>query len=89
MAKRIPTDRLLVESDAPWCEMRPSHAGFAHVKTRLAAVAKERHSPEHPVRARNEPWACLQVLECLAALHSVPVAELASQIYNNSVGLFG
>lgn len=85
----IPLDRLMVESDAPWCEIRASHAGFTHVKTRILARAKERHSPESSVKSRNEPWACLQVLECLAALHTVPIEGLADQIYNTTINVFG
>ena len=23
----VPLDRLLIETDCPWCEIRPSHAG--------------------------------------------------------------
>lgn len=26
----VPLDRLLLETDCPWCEIRPSHAGKLH-----------------------------------------------------------
>lgn len=26
--KRLPLDRVMVESDAPWCQIRPSHASY-------------------------------------------------------------
>ncbi|KXS19906.1 Mg-dependent DNase [Gonapodya prolifera JEL478] len=29
--KRIPLDKLLLETDAPWCEIRPTHASFAYL----------------------------------------------------------
>jgi TatD DNase family protein len=57
VVKTIPVDRIMVESDAPWCEIRPSHAGFAHIQTKVKAMAKEKHSPDHCVKSRNEPLA--------------------------------
>lgn len=32
VAKRIPKDRLLIETDAPWCEIRKSHASHKFLK---------------------------------------------------------
>lgn len=74
----------MVESDAPWCEIRPSHAGSAHIATKLVAVAKEKHDPAKAVKSRNEPVASRQVLECLASLHKQPLEEIAKLIYETS-----
>ena len=29
----LPLDRLMLETDAPWCDMRPTHASHPHVRT--------------------------------------------------------
>ena len=58
VAASIPSDRLLLETDAPWCEIRPTHAGSAHLKPPPAAalpLKKERWQPDRPVKGRNEP----------------------------------
>lgn len=31
-AKQIPIDRLMIETDAPWCEIRKSHAGYHYIQ---------------------------------------------------------
>ena len=60
MIRSVPLDRLMVESDAPWCEVRPSHAGHRHVQTIIKGVVKERYdaSADQIVKGRNEPFSC-------------------------------
>lgn len=33
VVKKIPINRLLIETDAPWCEIRKSHAGYKFINT--------------------------------------------------------
>lgn len=55
VVKSIPNDRLLIETDSPWCEVRPTHAGFSYIKTKLPSVKKEKWEAEKLVKGRNEP----------------------------------
>ncbi|PJF18114.1 Deoxyribonuclease tatD [Paramicrosporidium saccamoebae] len=89
VVKSIPLDRVMVESDAPWCEIRPSHAGFSHIQTKFKALNKEKHDPEMPVKSRNEPFAARQVLEVLSSLHQQPLESIAELIHTNSTRVFG
>lgn len=91
VACSVPLDRLMLETDAPWCSIKPSHAGFHLVQTQPPApvVKKERWEPGSCVKARNEPWACVQVLEVLAGLRGESVARVASHARQNAVRLFG
>ena len=42
-------------SDAPWCDIRPTHAGFKHVKTKFESRKKEKWENGLCVKGRNEP----------------------------------
>lgn len=54
--KNIPNDRILLETDAPWCGIRPSHASSKYVKTTFSAVKKkEKWTSEQLVDGRSEP----------------------------------
>lgn len=57
--------------DAPWCEIRPSHAGFRHVQTALASVKKERWSAGMAVKGRNEPANLRCGVRCAASVRPV------------------
>lgn len=57
----LPLERLLAETDAPWCDMRPTHASAAHVTSRPEAVDRKRHRSDCLVKGRNEPCNMAQV----------------------------
>lgn len=54
----LPEDRILLETDCPWCEIRPSHAGFKFISkdsANIQSVKKEKWSADALVKSRNEP----------------------------------
>lgn len=59
MVKEVPLEKMMVETDCPYCDIRNSHAGATHVKTKFPRVAKEKYNAEADgfaiVRDRNEP----------------------------------
>jgi TatD DNase family protein len=85
--KDIPNDKLLLETDAPWCGIRPSHAGSKYIKTKFEA-AKKNWSETTMFKQRNEPQTIVNVLEIVAGLKSMDVETLGAQVYENSVNLF-
>ena len=60
---QIPTSRLLLETDSPYCDVRPSHAGKVHVKTSHQAKDKKKYDPEMLIKGRNEPCNIVSVFE--------------------------
>ncbi|RNF13991.1 tatD related deoxyribonuclease [Trypanosoma conorhini] len=92
VAKAIPLDRLMIETDGPWCEIRSTHASHKVLQevAKCGGVSEALLSPYYPacrrekfqegavVKSRCEPCHLLQVLEVLYGLHRGEVASLES-----------
>ncbi|KAJ8688621.1 hypothetical protein QAD02_024416 [Eretmocerus hayati] len=84
----IPSDRIVIETDCPWCEIRPTHASAKDVVTQFPSVKKEKWQPDRMVKGRNEPCNIVQVLEVLAGIREEEEEYLCNQIYKNTMKLF-
>jgi len=104
VVKEVPLERLMLETDGPWCEIRPSHAS-----ARLLSRLKEQEGgcvggpvPELPplkkkekwerglrVAGRNEPAAISHVAWVVAAIKGITVEEVCEAAWRNSIDLFG
>ena len=85
----IPNDRILLETDAPWCDIRSSHAGSKHVKSKFPAVKKkEKWEKDSLIAGRCEPIQIVQVLEVIAGAKGENAEKLAEQIYQNTLKVF-
>lgn len=55
----------MLETDAPWCEIRPSHAGSGMIKTPIPSKKRERFEAGVCVKGRQEPCHIVQVqIDC-------------------------
>ncbi|XP_050097401.1 deoxyribonuclease TATDN1 [Anopheles aquasalis] len=89
VAASVPEEWIMVETDSPWCEIRPSHAGSKHVQTKFPVVKKkEKWEPTSLISGRCEPVMILQVLEVLAGVKGKSVPVLAAQYYSNTMKMF-
>ena len=66
VVRQIPIDRIMLETDCPYCQIRNSHAGAKFVKTKFPTVTKEKYKGDKIVRDRNEPCTMIQVAEVCA-----------------------
>ncbi|CAI7774505.1 unnamed protein product [Closterium sp. NIES-54] len=85
----IPPNRLMLETDSPYCDVRPTHAGHRFVGSKWAAKKKEAHSEDAMVKGRNEPCAIRQVLEVVCGYRAVEdVEEFARIVHDNTSSVF-
>lgn len=92
VVKQIPLTNLHLETDGPWCEMRPSHASAAYLKDAPPlpkAVKKEKFVEGCMVKGRNESVAIMHVALAVAGIKGVSVEEVADAAWRNSVKMFG
>ncbi|EXJ86391.1 TatD DNase family protein [Capronia epimyces CBS 606.96] len=90
--KAVPLDRLQIETDGPWCEIRASHASSQHLRDAPAipkAVKKEKWQKGLMVKGRNEPATIVQVAHVIAKVKGVSVHEVCEVAWKNSTEMFG
>ena len=86
----IPSDRLLFETDSPYCDIRPTHPSFKYLEKDsipYQVVKPERWMQGCLVKGRNEPCLIKQVAQVVAAIH--PAGQgIIKAAYLNTLRLF-
>lgn len=80
VVREIPLERLQIETDGPWCEMRPSHASASYLKDAPPmpkAVKKEKWTTGMMVKGRNEPATIPLVAHAIAKIKGISAEEVA------------
>ena len=88
MVRTIPAERLLLETDGPWCDIRPTHAGHQFVVSTWPTRKGKKWEAGCCVKNRTEPCHVRQVLEVVAGARGEDPAALAAQVHENTVRLF-
>ncbi|EDW58805.2 deoxyribonuclease TATDN1 [Drosophila virilis] len=89
VVQQLPNDRIMLETDCPWCGIRPTHASHKHVTTKFPTVKKkEKWTAQTLIDGRNEPCQIGQVLEAIAGIKQQPKEQLAELYYQNTLDLF-
>ena len=92
VVKQIPLERLQIETDGPWCEMRASHASATYKEgapTLPKSVKKEKWEQGAMVKGRNESVTISHVAYVIAKVKGLSLKDVAEAAWNNSIRMFG
>lgn len=90
LARDIPLERLMVDSDAPWCSIKSTSPATPCLTYPLPFKAPgNKWNEESGVKGRNEPWAAFQVLQVIANVKHLPLEDVVNVIYANTILIFG
>ncbi|KAG7350313.1 deoxyribonuclease TatD [Nitzschia inconspicua] len=89
VVKELPLSSILVETDCPYCEIKPTHAGYKYVQTFFDKRTEKKFVPGMGVKGRTEPNHIVQVVEVIAGIKGLSTHEVANVCYKNSLDLYG
>jgi TatD DNase family protein len=98
VVSQIPLDKVFLETDGPWCEIRPSHESFKKFLAKyngqgdlipFQAFKKEKFQLGSVVKGRCEPCLILLVARVVAELKGVSIEQVADICWKNTTDLFG
>ncbi|KAL0374803.1 UNVERIFIED_CONTAM: putative deoxyribonuclease TATDN1 [Sesamum radiatum] len=89
VVKGIPVERMMIETDSPYCEIKNTHVGINFVKSSWPSKKKEKYDPDCIVKGRNEPCLVRQVLEVVSGCKGIAdVDQLSKTLYHNTCRVF-
>ncbi|KAG0645999.1 Deoxyribonuclease Tat-D [Hyphodiscus hymeniophilus] len=93
VVKKVPLERIQLETDGPWCEMRATHASAQYLKDigeeQWKSVKKEKWVEGAMVKGRNEPCQIVKVGWAVAKIKGVSLEELTEKAWENTIKMFG
>ncbi|CAI4251892.1 CCQ_1a_G0001450.mRNA.1.CDS.1 [Saccharomyces cerevisiae] len=105
VVKQIPTERLLLETDAPWCEIKRTHASFQYLakyqevrdfeypafkSVKKNKLADKLNAEElYMVKGRNEPCNMEQVAIVVSEVKDMDLATLIDTTWKTTCKIFG
>jgi TatD DNase family protein len=55
IVREIPIEKMMIETDCPYCEIRKSSPAYQYIRTHFQYKPKEKYNPDFLIRGRNEP----------------------------------
>jgi TatD DNase family protein len=89
VAQHLRLDRILLETDCPYCEVRKAHPGYQYIKTHFEGKSEKKFESGLTVKSRQEPCHIIQVAEIIAGIRHVPLSQVTEACFENTLRLYG
>jgi TatD DNase family protein len=89
VVKELPLDKILLETDCPYCEVKRTHPGHKYVETHFESKQEKKFELGKFVKGRHEPAQIIQVAEVIAGVKSLPLQTVSNTCFQNSLQLYG
>lgn len=99
--KYVPLDRLLLETDAPWCEIKRTHEAWKYLsesdkenKFKLIKKDKLQNIPieewdGYMIKGRNEPCMMENVAKVVSNIKQIPLQKVIDTVWETSCSVYG
>lgn len=99
--KYIPLDRLLLETDAPWCEIKRTHEAWKYLSdsdkaNKFKAIKKDKLKnisteewDAYMIKGRNEPCTMENVAKVVSNVKQLPFQEVIDTVWQTSCNVYG
>lgn len=86
---QIPLEKIMLETDGPWCQIRPTHAshGLAPALD-IESKKPEKFVKGECVKGRCEPCEISRIATVVAAVHDKPESVVIESAWRNTVSVF-
>ncbi|KAI5813927.1 hypothetical protein BZA77DRAFT_334694 [Pyronema omphalodes] len=91
VVKEVPLDRLMLETDGPWCEIKRTHASAKYLDESppiAPTVKNKKWKKGCLVKDRNEPALISNVATVIAKVKGITTKEVIEAAWENTVKLF-
>ncbi|KAM0686120.1 TatD DNase [Conglomerata obtusa] len=86
MLNQIDINKILLETDAPYCNIGKSYDGYKYIKSHLQESKKD--NQDLIFKGRNEPCKIIQVVEALSEIYNIEYKNLEKILYKNALEFF-
>ena len=86
--KKIPLERLHIETDSPFCDIKQNSAAFKFVNKKSLGLRLPKYKPDTQVMRRNEPCNIIDVATIVSKINQIDHFAIIQTVYKNSHNLF-